>query len=342
MNHLLNELALLAGGFIAGILAGLLGSGGGFLTVPLMLAFNYSPIQTIGTTGLAVSITAISGSIQNSCMGYFSFRRVLSIGIPALIATQISVDIANQIEPYVLLAVCGILMLMMIYLVELRRQLIERAAKRALIEESLIEESQTEESLVEKLPIEESLVKTSLIEEPVQVTQSAVGNSVSPTRATSLVVYGERPSHTDVPTVEEPVAARTTLPRWLTSLTARRMTIGGFAGLFAGMVGGGAGSLLVPMQMLVLGESIKVAIQTSIGVNIITSTSSWMNHALRGNVLFTEGFLLAMGGFVGAQIGTRYLPKLPDQIVKVSFNTMIVLLATYILWKAWRSYNGWS
>jgi uncharacterized membrane protein YfcA len=106
------------------------------------------------------------------------------------------------------------------------------------------------------------------------------------------------------------------------------------------MVGGGAGSVLVPMQMLILGESIKVAIQTSIGVNIITSTSSWINHATRGNVLFLEGFLLAIGGFVGAQIGTRFLPKLPDRIVKVAFNTMIVLLSAYILWKAWRNYNG--
>lgn len=302
MDHLTNELALIAGGLIAGILAGLLGSGGGFLTVPLMLAFNYSPIQTIGTTGLAVSITAISGSIQNSRMGYFSLKRVLGIGIPALIATQISVHIANQIAPYILLTICGVLMLLMIYLVELRRQLIARAQQATVIDKALVG-----------------------TEEPITYKTKAVAY------ADQAVAYA----------IEEPVTqTKTAFPHWLTSITVRRVFTGSLAGLFAGMVGGGAGSLLVPTQMLILGESIKVAIQTSIGVNIITSTSSWINHASRGNVLFVEGFMLAVGGFLGAQIGTRYLPKLPDRVVKVAFNTMIVLLALYILWKAWRNYQG--
>jgi uncharacterized protein len=329
MNHLINELALLVGGLIAGILAGLLGSGGGFLTVPLMLAFNYSPIQTIGTTGLAVSITAISGSIQNSYMGYFSLKRVLSIGIPALVATQVSVHIANKIEPYVLLAVCGVLMLLMIYLVELRRQLIERA--KQVTTESVTEAPATEEP-VEPVKSLTPIKPIAIVGDYRKTVPSLFDQQIR------RIAYADKPT---VYAVEEPtVHSKRSLPHWLTSLTARRMTVGSLAGLFAGMVGGGAGSLLVPMQMLLLGETIKVAIQTSIGVNIITSTSSWINHASRGNVLFAEGFMLAIGGFVGAQIGTRFLPKLPDRFVKVAFNTMIVLLATYILWKAWKSYSG--
>jgi uncharacterized protein len=306
MNHLINELALLAGGLIAGILAGLLGSGGGVLCVPLLIALNYSPIQALGTSCLAVSVIAISGSIQNSRMGYFSPKRVIGIGIPALVMTPIATYAVSQIQPYLLLTMCGVAMLLMIYLVELRRQLVARGTKAA--------------------------AKLIAAAKP-----TAIAGEREPHSQRASVVYA---SQSVAYAAENSVADTNGLPHWLTSMSTRRLATGSLAGLFAGALGGGSGSLLVPLQMLVLGESIKAAIQTSIGVNIITSAAAWVSHASRGNVLFLEGFLLGVGGFVGAQIGTRYLPKLPDQVVKVSFNTMIVLLAAYILWKAWESYNG--
>ncbi|NJR61141.1 MAG: sulfite exporter TauE/SafE family protein [Cyanobacteria bacterium CRU_2_1] len=267
---LVNELILALGGIFSGILAGLLGAGGGVICVPLMLALNYTPIQALGTGCLAVSIISISGSIQNSRMGYFSPKRVICIGISAFITTQISVHAVSQIKPYLLLTTFGILMLLLICLVELRKKL-------------------------------------------------------------TAVPQG---SNTSVSSSSK------NLPKWINSLLFRRLMTGSFAGLFAGMVGGGSGSLLVPMQMLILGESIKVAIQTSIGVNIITSTSAWLSHALRGNVLFVEGFLLGVGGFLGAQVGTRFLPKLPEKFVSTAFNSLIVILSIYIFGKAWRSYGS--
>jgi hypothetical protein len=321
MDHLINELALIAGGLISGILAGLLGSGGGFLTVPIMLAFNYTPLQAIGTTGLAVSIIAVSACIQNSRMGYFSLRSVLFIGLPALITTQISVYIANQIQPYVLLVICGSLMLLLIYLVELRKKLIAHAKRIAASQELAVEASSTEadREWSDKEPIAYSPKGAAYSNQTVAY---ALEGTIAP------------PDSRTGQTIRKP------LPRWLTSMTARRSLTGGLAGLFAGMVGGGSGSVLVPMQMLILGEGIKTAIQTSIGVNLITSVSAWLNHAFQGNVLFLEGFLLGTGGFLGAQIGTRFLPKLPDHTVKVAFNSLIVILALYIFWKAWKSYSG--
>lgn len=262
----INELALIIGGVVSGTLAGLLGAGGGFLCFPLLLALNYPPILALGTSTLAVSVIAISGSIQNSRMGYFNPKRVIYIGIPALITTPISAYAVSQVKPYLLLITFGVLLLLLIYLVQLRKRLI---------------------------------VST-----------------------TGSIAYTQKK-----------------LPYWQ-SFTTKRVITGSLAGLFAGMVGGGSGSLLVPLQMLLLNESIKVAIQTSVGVNIITSTSAWVSHASRGNVLFTEGLLLGIGGVLGAQIGTRFLPKLPEKVVSQAFNGLIILLSIYIFWKAWRSYQG--
>jgi uncharacterized protein len=289
---LTSELLLTAGGLISGILAGFLGAGGGFLCVPLLLALNYTPVQSLGTSCLAVSIIAISGSIQNSRMGYFDLKRVLYIGIPALITTQISVSAVSLVKPYLLLLSSGILMLLLIYLVELRKRLVARAKKAAAIEETAYSPS------------------------------AAYGNS--------SVAYAIEPPPTQI--------RRSALT--LRSLTSKQLFTGSLAGLFAGALGGGSGSLLVPLQILILGESIKIAIQTSVGVNIITSTSAWLGHAMRGNVLFLEGFLLAIGGFIGAQMGTRFLPKLPDKTITLAFNTLIVLLSLFIFWKAWQSYSS--
>jgi uncharacterized membrane protein YfcA len=73
---------------------------------------------------------------------------------------------------------------------------------------------------------------------------------------------------------------------------------------------------------------------------MITSISACVGHAHEGNVLYLAGFILGLGGLVGAQISTRYLPKLSDKIVQVSFSTFLVLMAVYFLIRAYYSYEG--
>ncbi len=66
-------LILASGGFLSGILAGLLGIGGGFVTVSLLISLGYTPIQAIATSTLVIVITSISGTFQNWRMGYFNY-----------------------------------------------------------------------------------------------------------------------------------------------------------------------------------------------------------------------------------------------------------------------------
>jgi hypothetical protein len=51
-------------------------------------------------------------------------------------------------------------------------------------------------------------------------------------------------------------------------------------------------------------------------------------------VQWLTGGLLGIGGLLGAQWGTRILPKLPDQLVKQLFQALLLLLAAYALWRA--------
>jgi hypothetical protein len=227
--------------------------------VPLLVALGYSPVQAVATSSLAILITSISGTLQNWRMGYFNAKQVLYLGFPALATAQIGVYLASRIPPYVLLAAFGLLLLLNIYLVDLRKR---------------------------------------------------------------LVAEGTHATHADI----NPMMAR--------------LGTGGSAGILAGLFGVGGGVIMVPLQILLLGENIKTAIQTSLGVIVITAISACIGHTLAGNVLPTEGLLLGMGGLLGAQISTRFLPKLSDAIVSLLFRGFLGVLSLYIFWQAWQSYSS--
>jgi uncharacterized protein len=121
--------------------------------------------------------------------------------------------------------------------------------------------------------------------------------------------------------------------------TWARIATGSAAGLLAGLFGVGGGVIMVPLQILLLGESIKKAIQTSLGVIVITAISATLGHAARGNVLWAVGLILGGGGFLGAQISTRFLPRLPDRVVSLAFRSLLAILSIYIFWQAWQKFS---
>jgi len=255
-------------GIFAGILAGFLGIGGGTVLVPLLLALGYDYPQAIATSSLSIVITAASGTLQNWHQKTLSWKRVLMIGLPALVTAQIGVYLTKLFPDYGLKAAFGILLLVNIYLVQLRK-LIKNKQQQDLQE----------------------------------------------------------------------IATKRDSFSWINKSTVTSIATGGLAGILAGLFGIGGGVIMVPLQILLLGETIKTAIQTSLAVVVITSISACLGHAVDGNVLWIEGLLLGIGGFAGAQISTRFLPKLPNQVVSLTFQTYLAMLSIYFFWKAWQSYT---
>jgi uncharacterized membrane protein YfcA len=109
--------------------------------------------------------------------------------------------------------------------------------------------------------------------------------------------------------------------------------IGLLAGLLSGLFGIGGGAVMVPLQMLLLGESIKAAVRTSLGAIVLISVSGLAQHTWNGNVLWIPGLCLGLGGMFGAQFGTRLLPRLPDKTVNLLFRLLLIGLAIYMVWK---------
>lgn len=278
----MNLLGLTAAGLLSGILAGFLGIGGGVLLVPIMVRLGFAPVEAVATSSLAIVVTAISGSFQNWRMGYLDPKKVVLLGLPALITAQLGVVLADMFSPHWLLAGFGLLLLSNVYLVGMRKRVVAQKARQ---------------------------------EDP----DAAVFNEASP---------------------EEMTAALTTAsPAPMNPLMARLIT-GGTAGFLAGLFGVGGGVIMVPLQILLMGEKIKLAVQTSLGVIMITAISACVGHAVKGNVRFEAGLLLGLGGLIGVQVSTRFLPKLSDRVVSFLFRAMLVVLSAYIFWQAWQSYTG--
>ncbi|MGK7876883.1 MAG: sulfite exporter TauE/SafE family protein [Xenococcaceae cyanobacterium] len=268
--ELANLLLLVGGGFLSGITAGILGIGGGTILVPLIVTLGYESVKATGTSNLAMVMTAISGSIQNWRMGNLDLTKVLYLGIPSIITSQVGVLLADQVLPdYILKIGFALLLLANIYLISLRKSLIAKAKDQA-----------------------------------------------------------DSTSHDQASTKPQ------------LSPIISRIATGGSAGIIASVFGLGGGVIMVPLQIILLGENIKVAVQTSLGVIVITSIFACTGHALSGNVLFQQGICLGLGGLLGVQLSTRFLPKLPDRTVSWLFRGFMGFLAVYMFVQAWRSYTG--
>jgi hypothetical protein len=107
--------------------------------------------------------------------------------------------------------------------------------------------------------------------------------------------------------------------------------IGLLAGVLSGLFGVGGGVVMVPLQMLLLKEAIKTAVRTSLGAIVAIAISGLVQHTWNGNVLWVPGFCLGAGGIIGAQFGTRLLPKLSDQLVSALFKLLLLALAIYMV-----------
>lgn len=106
--------------------------------------------------------------------------------------------------------------------------------------------------------------------------------------------------------------------------------IGLLAGLLSGLFGVGGGVVMVPLQMLFLGETVKAAVRTSLGAIVAIAVSGLVQHTRNGNVLWIPGLCLGLGGILGAQLGTRLLPRLSERLVTQLFRGFLIGLAIYM------------
>jgi hypothetical protein len=90
-------------GLFQGFVAGVLGIGGGFMVVPLMIRFLQMPIhKAVGTSLLVMLFSAVTGFIGKLTIGHYDFHIILWVVVGTIPATQIGALAAQKSSPRLL------------------------------------------------------------------------------------------------------------------------------------------------------------------------------------------------------------------------------------------------
>jgi uncharacterized protein len=99
-------------GFVAGVMAGLFGVGGGILFVPtLTLVLGLTQIHAEASSLLAILPTAAAGAWQQRRYGNVRWRAALVLALGAIVGVEAGVQIAEALPEHVLRRLFGVLML---------------------------------------------------------------------------------------------------------------------------------------------------------------------------------------------------------------------------------------
>ena len=81
---------LTAVGFLAGVLGGLLGIGGGIVMMPILrLVVGLSPALAAGTCIVPVFFTSLGGSFRHYKLGHINFKSIVPVILAGVLATVV-------------------------------------------------------------------------------------------------------------------------------------------------------------------------------------------------------------------------------------------------------------
>lgn len=83
-------------GLFIGFLAGLLGIGGGFLFVPILIAIGYPTKQAAATSAFVVVFSSFSGFAGHVAEGHFNLSLLIYSSIAVIIASQIGARVMKE------------------------------------------------------------------------------------------------------------------------------------------------------------------------------------------------------------------------------------------------------
>ncbi|RMF40811.1 MAG: sulfite exporter TauE/SafE family protein [Anaerolineae bacterium] len=98
-THLQRALLGSAVGFVVGALAGLLGIGGGFLFVPLLIFLGYPTKVAAATTALAVVFSSFSGLAGHLAAGHVDWQLMTFAGLAVVLGSQIGARLMTERIP---------------------------------------------------------------------------------------------------------------------------------------------------------------------------------------------------------------------------------------------------
>src|SRR2546430_11469819 len=103
-------------------------------------------------------------------------------------------------------------------------------------------------------------------------------------------------------------------------------------GVFAGLLGGGAGYIRMPSLVYILGVPTHLAVGTDLFEIIISASYGTLTHAIKGNVDILIALVMHTGAAVGAQIGVMLTQYFGGPRIRLAFVPLPLIGAGLIIY----------
>lgn len=111
------------------------------------------------------------------------------------------------------------------------------------------------------------------------------------------------------------------------------LALGLVTGLINGVFGSGGGTIIVPALVLFIGLEDHIAHATAISIILPLSIISTIIYFFNNTIPLKTSLLVMAGGLVGSYIGAKILNKIPKQVLRKLFGSVIIYTAIRMIWK---------
>jgi len=245
-------LGLISLGFAAGIIGSMIGLGGGFVIVPILTFFGFSPQLAASNSLFAAFSNAVASTISYAKQKRIEYSLGLKLGLFSIPGTILGAYISDGITPSPFKILFGIVLLASSVYIFLKRKMEAR---------------------------EYNLSK--------QIMILAVGASF-------------------------------------------------FAGMISSLFGIGGGVVFVPLMVIAIGLSMKMAAPTSQFILLFASASGMIAHALLGHPDFYQALFLSIGAFAGGLVGSRLSLQVEEKKLRILVTAVLVIAAIKLFTDSFR------
>ncbi|HZI38664.1 MAG TPA: TSUP family transporter [Acidimicrobiia bacterium] len=294
-----NEVVLVAVGCLTGVLAGMLGAGGGFATVALLLAADVNPHVAVGTALVYLMVMGGWGTFMHVHLRSVDRRLALVIGTSAAAFALVGAQVAEALEGR------DLVLALALFTAAVSGVSLAWPQSRRPVDLPVDLADDGEE-------LEEPPAAT-----PLRVPGRPLREAVRPVATPAQAEAGE--SHLPPPeqAPDQPLAGA---------------AIGGsFIGLLKGLFGVGGAFLIVPVMSRFGRVRRDVAVGSSLFAILVASLVAAVRHTTLGNVDGSDLLALVPGGLFGSFVGARAARSMSPAAIRRVFLAVMLASTVYLV-----------
>lgn len=299
-------------GLAVGVLAGLLGVGGGTLLVPIFkLGYAMDSIMCTATSLFTIIPTSVSGALSHLRNKTCIPRLGLAAGLGGAVTSPLGVWLATQSPDW---AIMGAAALIIVYSATTMFRKALAAPKVPWRKKHFAAQAAGEQA-------------GAVGDAAAAAAASVPSDADAPSASAAAEPAPPAPARPSAPSLAAEKDAATVGPREL----AIGVAIGLVAGLASGYVGVGGGFIMVPMMISIAHISMRVTSGTSLIAVMILAVPGTIAQALLGNINWIAGIAVACGSIPGAALGARLVPRVPERQLRFLFAGFLVVAALMLV-----------